>query len=105
MITTLRVLHQPLQSAKTSAAAPFPVTGGDAVQLRRGVLGVALVQGGDGRHAYLIGGLVSDNVLRTAAADLLRTPPPASAAATTSVERPSACRACSSGCSEETSPP
>lgn len=71
-----RTAGQALASARTSGAAALQVTGGDAVQLRRGVLGVVLAQGADGRHAYLIGGPVRGDLLRAAAQDLLGTPPP-----------------------------
>jgi hypothetical protein len=68
----LRLAAEAVASARTQGTAPLALGGGDAVQLRRGVLGVVLAR--DRAHAYLLGGLVGPDVLLAAAGQLLAHP-------------------------------
>jgi len=70
-----RTARDVLANARSAGAAPVEVTGGEAVTVASSLLN-AVIARDDDRHAYLIAGLVTPDVLAQAARELLADPPP-----------------------------
>ena len=71
-----REAHQVLDNARSAAAAPVDVLGGEAATVSSSLLNAVVAQDADFRHAYLIAGLVSPDLLAQAASELFADPPP-----------------------------
>jgi hypothetical protein len=69
-----RIGHEVENAAIDKGAAPLDVTGGTAVLLRSGVLTVVIARAGGRGPAYLLSGLVQDEVLRQAAQGMIDSP-------------------------------
>jgi hypothetical protein len=70
-----RVARDIIANARSAGGNPVELPGGTVWQVSSSLLDVVVAQGDDFRHAYLIAGMVSPDVLQSAAGELLADPP------------------------------
>jgi len=72
----LRLAWQTLTAVRAGGGTPLDLPGGEALLVTSGVLDLVVALGEDGRHGYLIAGLVTPQLVTEAARQLLADPPP-----------------------------
>ncbi|WP_426566260.1 sigma-E factor regulatory protein RseB domain-containing protein [Angustibacter sp. McL0619] len=71
-----RTVRDVIANATSAGSPTSQVPGGTVAEVSTSLLDVVVAQGDDFRHGYLIAGLVGPDLLRSAAQELLASPPP-----------------------------